>query len=179
MRFAYADPPYLGQGAKHYGAHPEADAWDTPDAHRRLVEQLVDEFPDGWALSLSTPSLGWYLGWCPDDVRVGAWVKPFAIYKPGVNPAYAWEPVIFRGGRRRARSSPTVRDWCAVNVTLQKGLSGAKPPAFCRWVLELLGVEPGDELTDLFPGTGVMAETFDEYVGRAIPAQDGLFGGAA
>lgn len=177
MNFAYADPPYLGQGMKHYADHPDAGEWDTLDAHRRLVAQLVDDYPDGWALSLSVPSLGHYLGWCPDDVRVGAWVKPFAVYKPGVNPAYAWEPVLFRGGRKRDRTAATVRDWCAANVTLRKGLSGAKPPAFCRWVLDLLGVEPGDEMDDLFPGTGAMSVAFAEYVGR--PVQDGLFGGAA
>ena len=35
---------------------------------------------------------------CPSGVRIGALVKPFAVFKTGVNPAYAWEPVIFRLG---------------------------------------------------------------------------------
>ena len=31
---------------------------------------------------------------------------------------------------------------------------GAKPAAFCWWVFDLLGALPGDELVDLFPGSG-------------------------
>ena len=110
MRFAYADPPYVGQSRKHYGR--------TEVNHRLLIAHLVDEFPNGWALSCSTPSLRELLPLCPQDVRVGAWVKPFAIFKPNVNPGYAWEAVIFRGGRKRRRDEPTIRDWVSVNITL-------------------------------------------------------------
>lgn len=171
MRFAYADPPYLGQGRKHYAAHhDDASDADSPEWHRALINRLVDEFPDGWALSCSTPSLGTLLAMCPDDVRVGAWVKPFASFKPGVNPAYAWEPVIFRGGRKRDRTEPTVRDWVSANITLQKGLPGAKPSEFCMWVLDLLGFRHDtDEMIDLFPGTGVMG------VVTARSVQTGMF----
>jgi len=45
MRFAYADPPYLGLGVSFYG--PEAAIYDTLDGHRQLVERL-SAF-DGWA----------------------------------------------------------------------------------------------------------------------------------
>jgi hypothetical protein len=102
---------------------------------------------------------------CPDDVRVGAWVKPFHIFKKGVRPAYAWEPVIFRGGRNAHHPPPakggaqtTPRDWVSSNITLRKGLTGAKPDVFCRWVLDLLNVQEGDVVVDLYPGTGVFAE---------------------
>lgn len=100
-KFGYADPPYFGQGKKHYSDHPEHAEYDTIDGHRRLVERLEAEYPDGWAMSLHTPSLGEILAICPDDVRVGAWVKTFAAFKANVNPGYCWEPVIFRGGRKR------------------------------------------------------------------------------
>jgi hypothetical protein len=91
-------------------------------------------------------------------------VKPFAVFKPNVNPAYAWEPVIWRGGRsKRGRSEPTVRDWVSAEITLKKGLTGAKPEAFVWWLLELLGLESNDELTDLFPGTGVVGRTWERY----------------
>jgi hypothetical protein len=170
MRFAYADPPYLGQGAKHYGDHPKAWIWDSPQAHFDLIQRLVADFPDGWALSASSPSLRILLPHCPEDVRVAAWVKPFAVFKPGVNPAYAWEPVIFRGGRKRDRTESTVRDWVSANITLRKGLPGAKPPEFCRWVLALLGFQEGDEIVDLFPGSGVMG-----VVSGSAPLQEGLF----
>ena len=163
MRFAYADPPYIGCAHRY----PEDEEVD----HEALVKRLVDEFPDGWALSLHTPSLRYILGLCPDDVRVMAWVKPFAVFKPNVNPAYAWEPVIVRGGRRRTRQQPTARDWVSANITLRKGLVGAKPDAFCDWLLDVLNVEPGDEVIDLFPGTGSL--------GRAVERRSELLEGVA
>lgn len=155
MNFAYADPPYLGQGKKHYKEHPDAAVWDTLDGHRLLIERLVSDFPDGWALSCSTPSLQSLLPLCPRSARVAAWVKPFAIFKPGVNPAYAWEPVIFMGGRKRTRQDATIRDWHSENITLKKGLVGVKPPNFNKWIIDLLGADPKqDDFHDLFPGKG-------------------------
>jgi hypothetical protein len=160
MRFAYADPPYIGQAKKRYSHDPNCGEVD----HRKLVLRLCDEYPDGWALSLSTPTLKEILSYCPSDVRVMAWVKPFCSFKPNVNPAYAWEPVIVRGGRRRTRQQPTVRDWVSANITLKKGLCGAKPEAFCYWLFEVLNVQIGDDLVDLFPGTGIVSECFVKYV---------------
>ena len=145
MKIAYADPPYVGQARKLY-RRPEVD-------HLDLINDLMENFPDGWALSASSPSLATILHMCPTGVRVGAWVKPFAIFKPGVNPAYAWEPVLFMGGRKRERFEPTVRDWVSCNITLRRGLCGAKPEGFCFWLFELMGMKPGDKLVDLFPGT--------------------------
>ncbi|MCC6942297.1 MAG: hypothetical protein IT551_11905, partial [Novosphingobium sp.] len=77
MKFAYADPPYLGLAEKFYGhLHAEAAAYDDPETHRTLIARMTDEY-DGWALSLHLPSLGVILPMCPPDARVGAWVKPF------------------------------------------------------------------------------------------------------
>ncbi len=162
MKFAYADPPYLGCGRLYDAHHANSREYDDPEAHRALVARLVDEFPDGWAMSLSTPSLQTILPMCPAECRVGAWVKPFASFKPNVNPAYAWEPVIFFRGRKRGRGIPTLRDWVSENITLRKGLTGAKPPAVCAWILDWLNVQPGDTLTDVFPGTGIMTQTFTQ-----------------
>jgi hypothetical protein len=124
---------------------------------------LVTDYPDGWALSLSSPSLREILSMCPETIRVMAWVKPFCAYKANVNPAYAWEPVIVNGGRRRTREQPTVRDWLAESITLRKGLHGAKPKEFCYWICDLLNVERGDIVDDLFPGTGIMGESVRLY----------------
>jgi hypothetical protein len=50
-----------------------------------------------------------------------------------------------------------VRDWLSCARHMRKGLPGAKPDAFNRWVLDLLGYDAGlDEIDDLFPGTGGM-----------------------
>lgn len=173
MRFAYADPPYLGCGRLYADHHPNARDWDDPETHRALIARLCDEYPDGWAMSLSEPSLRVLLPMCPDDARTGSWVKPFAVFKPNVNPAYAWEPVIFRGGRKFTREENTVRNWHSENITLKKGLTGAKPPGFCRWIIGLLNAGPGDEFDDLFPGTGIFGEVW-----RDLGSQPALFHGA-
>ena len=60
----------------------------------------------------------------------------------------------------------TPKDYIAVPITLKRGLTGAKPEAFCRWVLDLLGYTEGDEMVDMFPGTGVMGH---------VEAQEVLF----
>ncbi len=166
MRFAFADPPYLGCGSLYKEHHEQAMVWDNPETHRALIKRLVSDYPDGWVMCLSSPSLKTILPMCPDDCRIGAWVKPFAAFKANVNPAYAWEPVIWRGGRRGDRTRDTVRDWLAKEITLKRGLTGAKPEAFCRWVLDLLGYIEGDELEDLFPGTGVMGRVVDGLSSR-------------
>jgi hypothetical protein len=169
MRVAYADPPYIGQAAKHYAHDPSCAEVD----HAELIARL-DTF-DAWALSLSSPTLKTILALCPDDVRVGAWVKPFASFKPNVNPAYAWEPVVFRGGRKRGRDEPTVRDWVASNITLKRGLSGAKPAPFCWWVFDFLGMEPGDEFHDIFPGSGAVDRAWDEWKNAKMPLFSWVF----
>ena len=152
-KIIYADPPYIGQAKKHYNS-AEVD-------HKKLIQQL-EEY-DGWALSLSSPSLKYILSLCPDDARVGAWVKPFCSFKKNVNPAYAWEPVIFKPARARGREKLTARDWVSVNITIKKGLSGVKPEAFSFWLFEILGAEPTDEFIDMFPGSGAVSTAWDKW----------------
>jgi hypothetical protein len=164
MRIAYADPPYLGCCGLYAHHHPDGLCWDDLETHRALIERLSVDYPDGWALSLSSPSLRALLPICPADVRTSPWVKPFAAFKPNVNPAYAWEPIIWRGGRTgRSRDELTVRDWISAEITLQKGLTGAKPDRVCWWLFDLLGLQVGDELIDLFPGTGIVGRTWERY----------------
>ena len=165
MKFAYADPPYIGQAKKHYSDDPRCAEVN----HVQLVDKLVAEYPDGWALSCSSPSLRQILSQpnIPNTARIMAWVKPFAVFKPNVNPAYAWEPVIVCGGRKRGRELPTVRDWVSANITLKKGLSGAKPPTFVNWLFSVLNVQVGDTLDDLFPGTGIVIEMFNQLQERS------------
>ena len=162
MKFAYADPPYLGVGYRYAEHHAEALVWDDPEEHRRLIDRLSAEYPDGWALSLSSTSLHTLLPMCPADVRVAAWVKPWAAFKRNVRVAYTWEPVIVRGGRKSsADGAPPCRDHISLPMTMRKGLVGAKPEAFCRWVMDLLGWKFDDEIDDLFPGTAVFGRVAD------------------
>lgn len=167
---AYADPPYLGQ-ARHYTKHHrEAAIWNDPETHRALIAQLSAEYSDGWALSCSSPSLRVLLPMCPNDVRIGAWVKPFHVFKKGVRPAYAWEPVIYRGGRNVGHPPPpkggkatTPRDWVSANILLRKGLTGAKPPGFCEWLFDLMGLRPDDTFVDMFPGTHGVSVSWETW----------------
>jgi hypothetical protein len=162
MKTAYADPPYPGC-AHLYREHPD---YAGEVDHAELVARLVREFPDGWALSTSAPALRDVLNLCPREARVMPWVKPFASFKPGVGVAFAWEPVIVMGGRKRTRQQPTARDWVAANITLKRGLTGAKPRAFCFWLFDVLGMEPGDEFVDLFPGSGAVWMAWQDWRAR-------------
>lgn len=165
MRFAYADPPYLGCCNLYDHHHPDGACWDDPDTHQALIDRLIHDYPDGWALSLSSATLHTLLPMCPPDVRVAAWVKPFAAFKRNVRNAYTWEPVILRGGRvSSADGAPVTRDHLAEPITLRRGLTGAKPERFCRWVLDMLGYIAGDQVDDLYPGTSVMGRVLDQGV---------------
>lgn len=136
--------------------------------HVLFINEMHKRYPDGWALSASSSSLRSILPLCPKDVRIASWVKPFHAYKKGVRPAYAWEPVIYRGGRNKNHPPPekggkatTPKDWIACNITLHKGLTGAKPEAVCEWIIALMGARRGeDSFDDLFPGTGVFGRVW-------------------
>lgn len=169
MKFAYADPPYLGCGALYAKLHPEALIWDDPETHRALIRRLETEYPDGWALSCASVNLFDLLPMFTERPRIASWQKPFAIYKPNVPVAYTWEPVLFVGGRRRGRDEPTVRDSIACNITLRRGMTGAKPRDVCRWVFDLLGADPTDTLDDLFPGSGAVGAAWAEWCGDKSP----------
>jgi hypothetical protein len=173
MRFAYADPPYLGccKLYKHY--HPDGKCWDEIATHHDLITHLVNAFPDGWALSATSVSLRSLLPLCPEDVRVAAWAKSFCAFKKGVRPAYAWEPVIFWRGRNpnagyrhlpplKGGVQVTPKDFIVEPITLRKGLTGAKPDRVCHWILDLLGFQADDSCVDLFPGTGIMGSVTQE-----------------
>jgi hypothetical protein len=163
MRFAYADPPYPGQSAKHYADHPDyAGEVDHADLFRQL-----NNF-DGWVLHTASTTLTQVLRIADlanvDDFRVMAWVKPFAAFKRNVSVAYAWEPVLVKPVRKPVVSGRIVmRDWLAESITLKRGLTGAKPEKVCRWLFEVAGLEPTDELTDLFPGTGAVTRAWDNW----------------
>ncbi len=150
MTFAYADPPYLGCGHLYAAHHPDALLWDDPEHHRRLIARLAADYPDGWALSLNSTGLREILPMCPKTVRVASWQKSFASYKPGVQVAYTWEPVVFMGGRKRGRDVPTVRDSVSCPITLRRGLTG-------------------DTMVDLFPGSGAVGAAWAERDGLPSP----------
>ena len=170
MRFAYADPPYPGTAAKFYLDHPD---YAGEVNHAALIHRLVEEYPDGWALHTHVPALRELLPVCPTTIRVCAWAKPFAKWKPGVRVVYSWEPVLLYATRPcapsstpRGRTQDRPSDCLIAKPTAGRALVGEKPREVCRWVFRLLGAQPGDELDDLFPGTGAVTRYWREFTGE-------------
>jgi hypothetical protein len=157
MRIAYADPPYPGC-AHLYAEKREVD-------HAGLIARLYDEY-DGFILHTSSVALPQIVPLLRDGVRFMAWVKPFAAFKRNVSVAYAWEPIIVKPVRKPIVSGRVVmRDFFSASITMKKGLTGAKPPALVRWLIEVLGADAdADSLDDLYPGTGIVGETWRAWV---------------
>ena len=162
MKFAYADPPYHGCGKLYDHLHTESRIWDDKQTHIDLINKLIQEYPDGWALSCNPKDLQWILPHCPETIRVCTWVKNYHQIRHNVSVQYAWEPLLVNGGRKIKNRKPMIRDWMSTPATKQTGTPGAKPQQFNRWVLDLLGYQQGDEIIDLFPGSGGMGYASNE-----------------
>jgi hypothetical protein len=159
-RMAYADPPYPGKSGL-YRDHPD---FGGEVDHEALVDRLTTDFPDGWALSTSSESLQDVLAVCPAGVSVAAWFRGERP-TPSYSPLRAWEPVVVFGGRKYLSSVDGRRIDALVHVSRARRTDpgrviGAKPAQFCWWLFELLGALPGDELVDLFPGSGGVARAW-------------------
>jgi hypothetical protein len=63
-----------------------------------------------------------------------------------------------------------MKDWFSCPVNLNAGFPGTKPVHFCKWVFKVLGMEPEDEFSDLFPGSGAVGRAWEEW-----RSQRGLF----
>jgi hypothetical protein len=151
---------------KHYADHPD---YAGEVDHRELLLRIDDEANyDGWLLHTSSTALEnllhatYELGIGP--FRIMSWVKPFAVFKKNVSVAYAWEPVLVKACRPPLVSGRMVmRDWVSAPITLQRGVVGAKPESVCRWAFEMLGMEPDDELHDLYPGSGAVSRAWEKW----------------
>ena len=169
LNVAYADPPYEGESKQHYGSHKDfAGEVD----YAELVRLLAKNFPDGWALSMKQATLRSVLNVCVVElglkVKIGVWCKRNPTLKKNVNPTYAWEPVVFCGGRRRQGDRAFLLDWIDCPATIQRNdggklFVGRKPAKFCYWVFGMLGLNGNDELTDLYEGTGSVAWAWKCY----------------
>jgi hypothetical protein len=186
MKLAIADPPYLGRAVMFYGEqdahgmnvggninpvrkadrHPDAAVWDDPFAHKQMVHELMRDY-EGWAIAMVPDSLRHYLQWVPERTRIAVWHNPRTM-PAGQHPRRRWEPVLVYvpEGRRRIIDvkGPHVGDvLSAPNISGNVDtFAGAKPEAWTRWVLDMLGYDDEqDTVTDLFAGSGAVQRVID------------------
>lgn len=169
IRFAYADPPYPRCAKMHYKDDPSGIEAKEVN-HGELIKRLMGF--DAWALSTHSPALREILPMCPKESRVAAWVKPFAAFKRNVRVAYSWEPVIFFGARGKANKQQlTIHDWVSAMPPIftkrnLDGTKGQKPMEFCMWLFAMMGLRDGDEIHDLFPGSGAVTMFWKGYLAQ-------------
>lgn len=178
MRLCIADPPYppfVGAGGKKnrssrwygYGQrstkdkpsdqHPNAEEWDDPMRHRRLLLDLCDLY-DGFAIATSPDGIAAY-GPLPKEMRIMSWVKPNA--QPGAHRLLSsWEAVLLFPpmGRRSNRGGRGAISDVLIEPAPRRGFIGSKPHAWTKWVLAAMSFEPGDVVVDMFHGSGAVTE---------------------
>jgi hypothetical protein len=171
MRMAYADPPYPGTARKYYAREPN---YAGEVDHAALIVRLERDYPDGWALSTSADALRALLPLCPEGAHVCPWVKPIGVSPQTYGLHTTWEALIVVRGRQRR---PGVRDWLRAAPARRGGeLPGRKPLAFVGFLFSALGLCVGDQLDDLYPGTGIVGRAWTslEYsCDRPSPAGGG------
>lgn len=184
LRFAYADPAYPGLAEKYY-EQKEVD-------HAKLCRSLVEEY-DAFALSTSAAALPMVL----DDLRVALDTTPRLLRKSNIalssrdirvcpwvhgsraSTSYrarnAWEPLIVVGGRPVKHAVDDELDdvllWGGRQHSHPGALVGMKSAAFCEWMFRLLGAQRGDELADLFPGSGAVTRAWSMFQREATSSE--------
>jgi hypothetical protein len=126
---------------------------------------------DGWALSTSAPAERAITSLARE---LGATFE-LAYWHRGARPgAPTYEPVLFH----RPQPSPNTTTPAHTTptelygrtprrrTTLPTAVIGAKPTDFCLWLFHLLDAGPLDDLTDLFPGSGIVGRSWHWYCGR-------------
>ena len=180
MRLAIADPPYLGRADTWYGnnhnlgtgcypadKHPKAHIWDNPQTHIDLARNLNDNY-DGFAIACTPHSLSTYLSvletGSSTGIRVMAWIKPNAM--PGGNRlTLSWESVIIKmiADRKGRNKGKHMRDY-HIAPAPRKNFTGSKPESWTHWLLDAIGYQKGDEVIDLFKGSGSVDTAINTYV---------------
>lgn len=176
MRLAYADPPYPGQAARHYGKNGDPYAGTVAEVdHAELLGRLAGY--DGWALSTSMTALCDVLPLAPASAVVAVW------HVTNAGPAatrdwkhhYCWEPVIVSPARPRT-DVKNVRATPQLCGFLGSTIIGQKPPAFSAWMFALIGAEQDDTFEDLYPGSGAVGVAWERFRSQlVIPMPPPLF----
>jgi len=180
-RFVIADPPYLGRAHRWYGIggrakgrgkgradeHPEAYLWDKPETHMALADDLMKNY-DGFAIACSSHSLSTYLSVIETEsengIRIMSWIKPASL-PSGSRITQSWEPVIIKVPKdRKGRGKGKQMVDYLVKAAPRDGFTGSKPEAWTHWVLDAMGVQQGDEVIDMFNGSGMVNQAIETYM---------------
>lgn len=157
-RFAYADPPYPGLARKFYRGESSLSG----RSRSRRADRVARIRRLRWLGALNGAEV------------VAAGAAPLSARRSRLRLVQAhWRVAAHLriaqhlGSRdRRWRppaNAPAFPDWLRAMPARGGGtLMGRKPIAFCAWLFDLLGMLPGDELVDLFPGTGIVTRAWAE-----------------
>jgi hypothetical protein len=172
----YADPPYAncrfkyarGNTSRQWGRNARADYM------RDLISRMEYlRAPDGiCAISMSSNELR-LLHLFPSKARVFAWTKPYAPFRPGVFPCYAWEPVVawgrFCNREEQKAAKKTPHDWLQLSprVPRKGGHETPKPIEFGDWILAVTLGPRRDNVLELFAGTAPIARSAER---QGLPA---------
>lgn len=89
---------------------------------------------------------------------------------PSRRPLSAWEPLLVVGGRELPTAGPQevldALDYRGRYDSYPGALVGMKPPEFAVWMFAQLGARPGDELHDVFPGSGAVSRAWALYTSQ-------------
>lgn len=179
-KFAIADPPYFGRAKRWYGEggcgnghgkgqadnHPEAHIWDEPEAHLKMLDDLMANY-DGFAIATSVMGLNVYLQ--KADLRQGSGFRLAIWHKPTSAPSGSrlrnvYEPVLIYipEDRRGYAKGKRIDDLRTINIK-PNGFIGSKPSEWVHWVLDLMGAEKDDQIDDLFHGSGAVTKAINEW----------------
>ncbi len=88
-------------------------------------------------------------------------MKPLAVPRATRGLHNTWEPLLVMPARQL---QPGFRNWLSSPPARggDSDLIGRKPLAFCVWLFRCLGLLPGDEFSDLYPGSGVVSRAWRE-----------------
>lgn len=189
MKFAIADPPYLGRAAIWYGEtmrhsqkgqahggsasvgfkpadyHENAHEWDNIETHKNLIDMLEKKY-DGFALAMAHDNLQKLIPYFRPNIKIMIWNKWSVPSRARVQNRY--EPVAIRipKNRKGAVKGQTMTDVLIHKTRPAQGFTGAKPMFWTYWVLEALGVKKGDVVEDLFNGSGMVNDAINNYMSR-------------
>ena len=186
MKFAIADPPYLGRAKIWYGQkmrksqkgikfggtskvnykpadfNENAEIWDNIKTHKNLIEKLENEY-DGFALCMAHDNLQKLLPFCKPNIKIMIWHKWSIPSRSRIQNRF--EPVLIRipkslKGAVKGQTMPDVLTW---QMRTKSDFAGAKPKEWTYWVLDAMGVDKDDEIEDLFIGSGAVTQAINDY----------------